>query len=93
MMLIFINALFVKRMVDREDVDRMGVWDTWFSITLHGRRENEMAVKYGSKSGHGKGQGVPGGGRRNQNKGPCKTGTGPGYGKGGGRGAGKGRSK
>ena len=47
-------------------------------------------VKYGSKDGHGKGKGMPGGGRRNINKSPCPNG-GPGYGKGGGRGGGKNR--
>jgi len=47
-------------------------------------------IKYGSRSGHGRGSGIPGGGRRNINRGPCKTG-GPGYGAGGGRGKGKSR--
>jgi hypothetical protein len=47
-------------------------------------------VKYGSKDGHGKGAGMPGGGRRDINNKPCPKG-GPGYGQGGGRGKGKNR--
>jgi len=47
-------------------------------------------VKYGAKSGAGKGIGRPGGGGRNKNTGGCKSG-GPGHAQGGGRGKGTGR--
>lgn len=38
-------------------------------------------VNYGSRDGHGRGTGMPGGGRRNQNTQPCGNG-GSGVGKG-----------
>ena len=47
-------------------------------------------MRFGQKTGLGKGIGVKGGGRRNINKGGCSQG-GPGYGKGKGLGKGIGR--
>ena len=45
-------------------------------------------TRFGSKDGHGKGKGMPGGGRANRNIGGCREG-----GKGEGRGEGKGKGK
>jgi hypothetical protein len=47
-------------------------------------------VNYGSRDGHGKGKGMPGGGRRNINKSEC---LGSGIGKGTGKGQGKGENR
>lgn len=49
-----------------------------------------MAIRYGARTGAGKGRGMNGGGRRNQNIGGCRFG-GKGRSAGRGRGAGKGR--
>jgi len=53
--------------------------------------ELESSISYGDRGGHGRGVGIPGGGRRHIYYGSCDD-DGPGYGQGGGRGEGEGRS-
>lgn len=52
----------------------------------------KTVATYGIKNGHGKGVGMPGGGRRNMNLQACLKG-GRGFGMGGGRGKGRNRKK
>ena len=53
--------------------------------------EGGKMTSYGSKDGHGKGIGMPDGGRRNINKGLCPDYAGDGYGTGEGKGSGTNR--
>jgi len=52
-----------------------------------------LSYELGARDGHGRGVGMPGGGRRNRNDEPCDIDDemGSGYGQGGGRGGGRGR--